>query len=149
MLPAITGNIDVPGGWVFGMHGLGRFPSLIENLAPEVEKPSGSAPTTSRCCSAARAPICRPAISRRCSRRCATASPIRVKAFLVFGNNTLTTYANTYLVYEALMKLDFMVCADLFMTPTAELADIVLPAASWPELNQICRAADGRGQRRA
>jgi len=35
------------------------------------------------------------------------------------------------------MKLDYMVCADLFMTPTAELADIVLPAASWPELNQI------------
>jgi anaerobic selenocysteine-containing dehydrogenase len=30
-----------------------------------------------------------------------------------------------------------MVCADLFMTPTAELADIVLPAASWPELDQL------------
>jgi anaerobic selenocysteine-containing dehydrogenase len=35
------------------------------------------------------------------------------------------------------MKLDFMVCADLFMTPTAELADIVLPAAAWPELDQL------------
>ena len=35
------------------------------------------------------------------------------------------------------MKLDFMVCADLFMTPTAELADIVLPAASWPEIDQL------------
>ena len=35
MLPALTANIDVPGGWVFGMHGLGRFPSLIENLTPE------------------------------------------------------------------------------------------------------------------
>ena len=63
--------------------------------------------------------------------------PYPVKAFLVFGNNTLTTYANTSDVYDALMKLDFMVCADLFMTPTAELADIVLPAASWPEINQL------------
>jgi anaerobic selenocysteine-containing dehydrogenase len=63
--------------------------------------------------------------------------PYPVKAFLVFGNNTLTTYANTSAVYDALMKLDFMVCADLFMTPTAELADIVLPAASWPELDQL------------
>src|SRR5208282_375441 len=54
-----------------------------------------------------------------------------------FGNNTLSTYANTKQVYESLMKLDFMVCADLFMTPTAELADIVLPAASWPELDQL------------
>ena len=35
MLPVLTANIDVPGGWVFGMHGLGRFPSLIENLTPE------------------------------------------------------------------------------------------------------------------
>jgi anaerobic selenocysteine-containing dehydrogenase len=35
------------------------------------------------------------------------------------------------------MNLDFIVCADLFMTPTAELADIVLPAAAWPELDQL------------
>jgi anaerobic selenocysteine-containing dehydrogenase len=60
-----------------------------------------------------------------------------VKAFLIFGNNTLTTYANSSLVHESLMKLDFMVNADLFMTPTAELADIVLPAASWPEIDQL------------
>jgi anaerobic selenocysteine-containing dehydrogenase len=60
-----------------------------------------------------------------------------VRAFLVFGNNALTTYANASDVYEALTKLDFMVCAELFMTPTAELADIVLPAASWPEINQL------------
>ena len=63
--------------------------------------------------------------------------PYPVKAFLVFGNNTLTTYANSSDVYDALTKLEFMVCADLFMTPTAELADIVLPAASWPEINQV------------
>src|SRR5690606_14848833 len=63
--------------------------------------------------------------------------PYPVKAFLVFGNNTLTTYANSSLVYESLMKLDFMVNADLFMTPTVELADIVLPAASWPEIDQL------------
>jgi thiosulfate reductase/polysulfide reductase chain A len=63
--------------------------------------------------------------------------PYPVKAFLVFGNNTLTTYANVSQVYAALMQLDFMVCADLFMTPTAELADIVLPAAAWPELDEI------------
>ncbi|MGA8998101.1 MAG: molybdopterin-dependent oxidoreductase, partial [Pseudolabrys sp.] len=35
MLPVLTGNIDVPGGWIFGMHGLGRFPSLIENLSAD------------------------------------------------------------------------------------------------------------------
>ena len=60
-----------------------------------------------------------------------------VKAFLVFGNNTLSTYGNSKQVHESLLKLDLLVAADLFMTPTTELADIVLPAASWPELNQV------------
>src|SRR5262249_61640569 len=59
--------------------------------------------------------------------------PYPVKAFLIFGNNTLTTYAAGKSVYDALMKLDFIVCADLFMTPTAEPADLVLPAAPRPE----------------
>jgi len=135
MLPALTGNVDVPGGWVFGMHGIGRFPSLIENLTPEAnakrlgadrfkllggegaDLPSAHIPTLLQ---AMREGI-----------------PYPVKAFLVFGNNTLTTYANSALVYESLMKLDFMICADLFMTPTAELADIVLPAAAWPEIDQV------------
>jgi anaerobic selenocysteine-containing dehydrogenase len=63
--------------------------------------------------------------------------PYPVKAFLIFGNNTLVTYANAIQMREALMNLEFIVCADLFMTPTAELADIVLPAAAWPELDQL------------
>jgi thiosulfate reductase/polysulfide reductase chain A len=135
MIPALTGNIDVPGGWIFGMHGAGRFPSLIENLDPEVEKKRlGYDKYKMLCGEGADLPACHiPSLIDAML----YGEPYRVRAFLVFGNNTLTTYANTKLVYEALMKLDYMVCADLFMTPTAELADIVLPAASWPELNQI------------
>ena len=136
IIPALTGNIDVPGGWVFGMHGAGRFPSLIENLDPEVEKKRlGYDNYKMLCGEGADLPACHIPTLLDAMR---TGEPYRVRAFLVFGNNTLTTYANAKLAYESLMKLDFMVCADLFMTPTAELADIVLPAASWPELNQIC-----------
>ena len=136
MIPVITGNIDVPGGWIFGMKGAGRFPSLIENLDPEVEKKRlGYEKYKMLCGEGADLPACHiPTLIDAML----YGEPYRVRAFLVFGNNTLTTYANTNMVYKALMKLDFMVCADLFMTPTAELADIVLPAASWPELNQIC-----------
>jgi len=135
MIPALTGNIDVPGGWIFGMHGAGRFPSLIENLDPEVEKKRlGYDKYKMLCGEGADLPACHiPSLIDAML----YGEPYRVRAFMVFGNNTLTTYANTRLVYQALMKLDFMVCADLFMTPTAELADIVLPAASWPELNEI------------
>jgi anaerobic selenocysteine-containing dehydrogenase len=135
MLPALTGNIDVPGGWVFGMHGLGRFPSLIEQLSPEVAAKRLGADRFKLLggqgadLPAAHIPTLLSAMR--------DGKPYPVKAFLVFGNNTLTTYANAAHVREALMQLDFMVCADLFMTPTAELADIVLPAAAWPELDEL------------
>ena len=129
------GNIDVPGGWVFGMHGLGRFPSLIENLTPEANaKRLGADKFKLLGGEGADLPAAHIPTLLKAMR---DGVPYPVKAFLVFGNNTLTTYANTSAVYEALMKLDFMVCADLFMTPTAELADIVLPAASWPELDEL------------
>jgi thiosulfate reductase / polysulfide reductase chain A len=135
MLPAITGNVDVPGGWIFGMKGIGRFPSLIENLTPEMNaKRLGADRFKMLGGEGADLPAAHIPTLLQAMR---TGKPYPVKAFLVFGNNTLTTYANTSQVYESLMQLDFMVCADLFMTPTAELADIVLPAASWPELDQI------------
>jgi anaerobic selenocysteine-containing dehydrogenase len=135
MLPALTGNVDVPGGWVFGMHGIGRFPSLIENLTPEASaKRLGADRFKLLGGEGADLPAAHIPTLLQAMRE---GKPYPVKAFLVFGNNTLTTMANSSLVYESLMKLDFMVCADLFMTPTAELADIVLPAASWPEINQL------------
>jgi anaerobic selenocysteine-containing dehydrogenase len=135
MLPAITGNVDVPGGWVFGMHGIGRFPSLIEKLSPQVNaKRLGAERFKMLGGEGADLPAAHIPTLLQAMRE---AKPYPVKAFLVFGNNTLTTYANTSQVYESLMKLDFMVCADLFMTPTAELADIVLPAAAWPELDEV------------
>jgi anaerobic selenocysteine-containing dehydrogenase len=135
LLPALTGNVDVPGGWVFGMHGIGRFPSLIENLTPEANaKRLGADCFKLLGGEGADLPAAHIPTLLQAMRE---GKPYPVKAFLVFGNNTLTTYANSKLVYESLMKLDFMLCADLFMTPTAELADIVLPAASWPELDQV------------
>jgi anaerobic selenocysteine-containing dehydrogenase len=135
MLPALTGNIDVPGGWVFGMHGLGRFPSLIEHLTPEANaKRLGADRFKLLGGEGADLPAAHIPSLLRAMR---DGKPYPVKAFLIFGNNTLVTYANALQAREALLNLDFIVCADLFMTPTAELADIVLPAAAWPELNQL------------
>jgi anaerobic selenocysteine-containing dehydrogenase len=135
MLPVLTGNVDVPGGWVFGARAAGHFPSLIENLTPQVNaKRLGTDRFKLLGGEGADLPAAHIPTLLQAMRE---GKPYPVKAFLVFGNNTLATYANAKLVHESLMKLDFMVCADLFMTPTAELADIVLPAAAWPELDQI------------
>jgi anaerobic selenocysteine-containing dehydrogenase len=37
-----------------------------------------------------------------------------------------------------MLKLDLLVVADYFMTPTAEIADYVLPAATWLERDELC-----------
>ena len=135
IIPSITGNIDVPGGSIFGMHGLGLVPSNIDNLSPEeYAKRLGFEHYKMLCGESAALPAAHIPTILQAMR---TGKPYPVKAFLIFGNITLATYGNSQVVYESLMKLDFMVNTDLFMTPTAELADIVLPAAHWPETNEV------------
>ena len=56
--------------------------------------------------------------------------PYPVKAAIFLVTNPLSSYPDAQRAYEALMKLEFMVVAELFMTPTVALADIVLPAAT-------------------
>lgn len=56
--------------------------------------------------------------------------PYGVHGLVGFGANLLLSHAAGQRGREALGALDFYVHADLFMNPTAELADIVLPVAS-------------------
>ncbi|MGD2167904.1 MAG: molybdopterin-dependent oxidoreductase [Gammaproteobacteria bacterium] len=59
--------------------------------------------------------------------------PYPVRALLVFAANPMMTHANTKLIARALQNLDFLVVTDFFMTATARLADIVLPACTFLE----------------
>lgn len=54
----------------------------------------------------------------------------RIKALVGFGGNMVMAHADSARGRDALRCLDFFVQADLFMTPTAELADIVLPVTT-------------------
>ena len=135
MLPALTGNIDAPGGWCFGMRGLAPFPSLAEVLPEEQAKKCLGADQF-RILSGAGSPL-PSAHMPSVFKAMRTGDPYWIKGFLVFSNNALATYAGSRQVYESLMQLDLLMVADLFMTPTAELADVVLPAAAWPELDQV------------
>ncbi|HOV91324.1 MAG TPA: molybdopterin-dependent oxidoreductase [Syntrophorhabdaceae bacterium] len=63
--------------------------------------------------------------------------PYPVKMLFFISSNPLITRDNAKEVYKALEKVDFMAVADFFITPTAELADIVLPAATWLEMDYI------------
>lgn len=59
--------------------------------------------------------------------------PYPVKALFSLGNNTLMSYANMPLILKAFLNQDLIVVHEQFMTPTAQLADYVLPADSWLE----------------
>jgi anaerobic selenocysteine-containing dehydrogenase len=135
IIRALTGNIDIPGGDIIGMNILKSYPVLKDKLPPEMLKkrlgsehykllggwrafmPSAHIPTLFKAMR--------------------TGEPYRVRALLIFGNNPLITVANSREAYESLKNLEFLVVTDLFMTPTAAIADYVLPAAYWPEVEQI------------
>lgn len=63
--------------------------------------------------------------------------PYPVKMLFFISSNPVMTRANARQVYRALEKVDFMAVSDFFLTPTAELADIVLPTATWLEMDYI------------
>jgi anaerobic selenocysteine-containing dehydrogenase len=135
MLPALTGSLDVPGGMLFGMHSLGLFPYLA-NALPEEQRARRIGADRFKVLGG-EGSVLPSAHAPSLFRAMRTGDPYRVRAFLVFGNNALVTYANPREVRESLLALDLLVVTDLYMTPTAELADWVLPAAAWPELEQI------------
>ncbi len=58
-----------------------------------------------------------------------TGEPYRVSALIVNATNPLLTYADTNRVYKALMGLSLIVVLDYYITPSAAIADYVLPCA--------------------
>lgn len=56
-----------------------------------------------------------------------------IKSLFVMGSNPIVSNPNALLVEEGLKGLDFLVVADMFMSETARLADLVLPVTSYME----------------
>jgi len=132
ILMAITGNLDIRGGNIISLPVLmGQNDiSLGEKLPVEArEKKIG----VDKCLfskifhmfPSASTPALWDAIIH--------GKPYPIKAMFVMAANPVLTCANSKVVEEALRKLDFLAVADIFMTPTAELADIVLPACTFLE----------------
>ena len=63
--------------------------------------------------------------------------PYPNKALLNFGSNTIMSNADSRRGARSMEALEFGVAADLFMTPTAEFCDYVLPATSFLEMANI------------
>ncbi len=135
ILRALTGNIDIPGGDILGMNIVRAYPTLRDKLPQEMQKKRLGAESFKLLggwrafMPSAHIPTVLTAMR--------TGEPYRIRALLIFGSNPLVTIANSKEVYESLKKLDLMIVVELFMTPTAAMADYVLPAAFWPEVEQV------------
>jgi len=146
MMIALTGNLDVKGGNVFPMKfdgyvsdealvGAGKEGRAFRPALRWREKRIGSdiyplisgvdAPLPF-----VNAPLFIDAIL--------TGKPYPIKALICGGGNPTLNIQNSKKVWEALKRLELIVVIDFFMTPTAELADYVLPAAMWPERDECC-----------
>jgi len=139
-LMAICGNLDVPGGNIHAIEPnilrLGRLvrvdllPSkkeeMIHSFHNTIPRMMNVPPT-----------LFRQAVLEDI--------PYPVRGAYMQGTNPLLVYAESPMTLKTLMKLDFFVVVDIFMTPTASFADIVLPAATAFEFNDIGLVGFGHG----
>ena len=70
-----------------------------------------------------------------------------VKAMYILGENPVLTDPNSNHIRAALEKLEFLVVQELFLTETAEYADVILPAASFAETDGTFTSTERRVQR--
>ncbi len=69
-----------------------------------------------------------------------------VKAIYIMGENPVLSDPDSNHVIKALQNLDFLVVQDIFLTETAELADVVLPGCSYAEKDGTFTGTDRRIQ---
>jgi len=126
LLPALTGNFEVPGG--------NRWPTdplptndislheRVENLPPGLG--TDRFPIWTK--------LYREMKSNVLADRIESGTPYPIKALFGAGLNPMH-FPNTNHLVENLKKLDFIVVTEYFHTPGTQLADIVLPVSSWLE----------------
>jgi formate dehydrogenase alpha subunit len=70
-----------------------------------------------------------------------------IRAMYIMGENPLLSDPDINNVREQLGKLEFLAVSEIFLSETAEIADVVLPAASFAEKDGTFTATDRRVQR--
>jgi formate dehydrogenase alpha subunit len=67
----------------------------------------------------------------------------KIRGMYIVGENPAVSFPNSNLVRQALESLDFLVVQDMFLTETAKLAKVILPAASFTEKEGTFTNFDG------
>ena len=133
-LMAATGNLDAPGGNVLYVNPPTRTVAEFSRHRDLSQEARAKRLGGDRYKLGARVAFITPKVAWEAI---LTGKPYPLKAGLLCGTNPVVSRANAREAYEALRALEFLVVIDHFLTPTAELADIFLPAATWLEQNHV------------
>ena len=140
ILAAITGNLGVKGGNLLPTHipGYVDMHELISlcNLPSEIGKGrlgSDKYPLVS-----GTTPLIVFVHAALAAKAMLYGEPYPLKAIFLAGGNPIVNMQNARRTWEAFKSLQLLVVSDFFLTPTAELADYVLPATTWLERDECC-----------
>jgi anaerobic selenocysteine-containing dehydrogenase len=115
-LPALTGNLGVPGGGFGPRHGSATHGQALASIVALERRPPGEY------------------VPNQMSRIIDALCDGDIRVLLLFGTDMLSSFADAGRVAEGLARTDLLVSYDLFMNDTARrFADIVLPATAWLE----------------
>ncbi|MEM9407137.1 MAG: molybdopterin-dependent oxidoreductase [Acidobacteriota bacterium] len=159
ILRAVTGNLDVVGGEMLGGFSESYMPESELGLHDELPLEQKSKQLgfdnhpayTYRTAEMLKEPTekvwgypyadlimgCHMANPSEIFRAMATEDPYPIKAFFVLGNNALMSYPNQHQILKGMMNQELIVAHEIFMTPTAMLADYVLPGDVFSERNHV------------
>jgi anaerobic selenocysteine-containing dehydrogenase len=137
LLSGITGNIDVPGGDAFWVPPAGVVVQA-PRISPDIELPDRLPPQQKqKMIGGSEYKLSTTIQPSEFINTVLTEKPYPIKAMFIMGSNLLVGHSDCLRMVEALRKIDFIVAADMFMTPTTQFADIILPAASWLETDDV------------
>jgi anaerobic selenocysteine-containing dehydrogenase len=115
-LPALTGNLGIPGGGFGPRHGAASHGQGLTDIVARERRPPGRY------------------IPNQMSRITEALITGQVGVLLLFGTDMLSSFAEAGRVAEGLEGADLVVSHDLFMNDTArQFADVLLPSTSWLE----------------
>lgn len=134
MIPALTGNWDVPGGFVASKEIAPTAYPMFEALSKEQSDKLLSGGFHLNDGTISPKLFASPYETFDAMK---TGDPYKIRALFINANNSLISMPDAQHVYDSLKELEFFVYMDFFMNPTAEFADLFLPAALWPEVDSF------------
>jgi anaerobic selenocysteine-containing dehydrogenase len=115
-LPALTGNVGIPGSGFGPRHGASTHGQALATIVAQERRPPGDD------------------VPNQMARITDALVDGRVRVLLLFGTDMLSSFADANRVAAGLDRQELLVSYDLFLNDTAErFADLVLPATSWLE----------------